>query len=295
MAELNELLEEAATRCGALSDELSDTAAGVRAMADRATGLWDTASGRAEEARRRIRDLSTRLDAVEDGLEKARGEAVGHLDGLGARAVSVRDEVRGLLDQVRAGLDELETHRAEVQDDVDSRMQAAAEDFDQVSVRVRDVGQAVEARLQQGAQAIAELRAAVEAARAETLQRAQTWTEAADALEAAAQEQARRWTAALQGVLADQTTAMVDMANRMLTRHNEVMEELKQAFTADAATRLAATVEPLRERLERLGEVAESRRGDLSARAEESLQRVRAALPLLDELKAAFESSSRLT
>jgi hypothetical protein len=95
-------------------------------------------------------------------------------------------------------------------------------------------------------------------------------------------------------VLADQTTAMVDMANRALVKHNETMEALKTAFATEAAHQVAASIQPLQDSLEMLGQRAGEQGAAISARAEDALDRVRAALPVLEELKAAFEQSSRL-
>jgi hypothetical protein len=99
---------------------------------------------------------------------------------------------------------------------------------------------------------------------------------------------------AIQELLVDQTKAMIEMANGMIERHNQSMEHLKQKFTEEAANQVAASIEPLQEKLESLVELADNKKGELSARSEEALQRVRAALPVLEELKTAFESTSRL-
>ena len=87
---------------------------------------------------------------------------------------------------------------------------------------------------------------------------------------------------------------MVDLANRMLVKHNDTMESMKSLFEAQAAQELAETIEPLQDSLERLGAVAAQRSGELSAKAEESLQRVRAALPALEEIRGVFLQSGRL-
>ena len=58
---------------------------------------------------------------------------------------------------------------------------------------------------------------------------------------------------------------------------------------------MATSIEPLQEKLEALVALAEAKKGELSARSEEALQRVRAALPVLESLKASFESTSRLS
>ncbi len=93
---------------------------------------------------------------------------------------------------------------------------------------------------------------------------------------------------------AGQTHGILNLANRMITDHNQAMEALKQKFAAEAAQDVANAIVPLQQALQRLGELAISESSTFKTRSEEVLQRVRAALPVLEGLKTAFETSSRL-
>jgi chromosome segregation ATPase len=293
-AELNELLEEASGQCSALSDDLDDTVQAVKSIVGRAEDVWEAASQGGEETRRRLSDLASRLDEAEGALEEARGEAQGALDDLSSKAESLRTRVGELLEKVNDGLTELQEHEQRVEQDVDSRMQAAATDYTELAQKVQDVKQAIDGDLQEASQAIADFRDAVGQARAALQQKHQEWAQAADDLETEATEQTEAWVNGIQDLLEGQTRAMIDAANKMIERHNQTMELLKQRFAEEAAEEVATAITPLQERLEALVELADTKKGELSARSDDALQRVRAALPVLEQLKTAFGSTEQL-
>jgi chromosome segregation ATPase len=294
MPELNELFEEAAGQCSALSDELDDTVAGIDTMVGKAGEVWETVSRGGEQVRRRLQQLTDRLEAAEAALERARTGAVGEIDDLATRAESVRTEVGELLGHVREGLEALEQLETRLSDTIGDQVQAVGTDYSDLAQRVQETQDTIATQVQEAGQALVQFRDAVDAARGELATKKDTWSEALDQLETTAQEQTRAWVEGLQSVLADQTTAMIDMANRMLVKHNDTMEVLKTKFETEAAAHVAASILPLQDSLEKLGELATSRGGELTARSAEALQRVRAALPALEELRHAFEQSSRL-
>jgi chromosome segregation ATPase len=294
MAEMNELLEEAAVQCGALSDELDGAVSGIDGMVRRATELWETVARGGEQLQSRLRQLGERLDSAETALEGARAEAVGDLDRLATQAEAVRASVGELLGHVREGLEELEQLEGRASETIDEQAQAVATDYGDLGQRVQETQEAISTQLGEAGQALEAFRDAIVAARTELAQKRDRCQDELDDLETTAQEQTRAWVAGLQSVLADQTTAMIDMTNRMLDHHNATMEAVKTKFATEAALQVAASIQPLQNSLEALGELAAARATELSARSEESLQRVRAAVPVLEELRRAFEQSSRI-
>jgi len=293
-AELNELLEEASGQCSALSDDLDDTVEAVRSMVGRAEDVWQAASKGGEETRRRLADLVSRLDDAEGDLEEARGDAQGALDGLASKAADLRGRVGELIEKMNEGLSELQQHEVQVSEDVDSRMQAAGTDYTELAQRIHDLQQGLDSHLQEADQAIGDFRTAVETARGELQQKRQEWAQAVDDLESEATEQTEAWVTGIQDLLENQTKAMIDTANRMIDRHNQTMEHLTEKFAEEAADGVAASIAPLQEKLEALVELAGTKDGELAARSQDALQRVQAALPVLAQLKAAFESTSSL-
>lgn len=294
MAEMNDLLEETEGQCSALSDELDTTVAGIDAMTGKATELCDGALKVGGQIRSRLQALASRLDAAESALENARADAVTDLDALAEQAAAVRTDVGDLLTKVQDGLTELEQQQTQLDESVQEGLQALGTGFTDLGGHVAEAQEAIGNELQEAGQKIAAFGEAVNTARADLAEKQQAWSEALDTFERTAQEKARDWAGALQGVLADQTTAMVDLANRMLEKHNDTMEAMKQQFETEAALQVAAAVQPLQDALERLGAAAAQQSGQLTARSEESLQRVRALLPALEEIRNVFQQSGRL-
>ena len=293
-AELNELLEDAPGQGPALSDALDDTVQAVKSIVSRAEDVWEAASKGGEDTRRRLSDLSSRLDDAESALEDARGDAASALDDLGSKAESMKGRVGELLEKVHEGLKELQEHEQQIGQDIDSRMEAAGTDYSELAQRIQDVKTAIDEDLQEAAQAISDFRDAVGQARADVQQKQQEWAKAVDDLETEATEQTEAWVTGIQDLLVDQTKAMIDAGNQMIVRHNQTMELLKQRFAEEAEEEVANAIAPLQEKLEALVELTENKKGELSAGSDDALQRVRAALPVLEQLKAAFENTSRL-
>ena len=294
MAEMNDLLEETEGQCSALSDELDTTIASIDEMTGKASELCEGALRVGGQVRARLQALTARLEAAESAIENARAEAVTDLDALAEQAETVRTDVGDLLTKVQEDLTELQQQQTQLDEGVQEGMGAIGTDFSDLGNRVTEAQEAIGTQLQEAVQRIAAFGEAIDKARGELAEKQVAWSKALDAFEQTAQEKAREWVAAVQGVLAEQTTAMVDLANRMLDKHNETMESMKNRFETEAALQVAASIQPLQDSLEQLKAVADQRRGELSAKAEESLQRVRAALPALEEIRAVFLQSSRL-
>jgi len=294
MAEMNELLEEAAGRCSALSDELDDTVSGINELVERANDVWEAVSKGGEEVHGQLRDLAEKLDAAEEAVEGAAGQTGNDLDSVGSKAAEVRANVGELLQKVQGDLTELETLKNELQQTLADDGQGVATDVNDLTTKVQAVQQGIAKQLQEAGEKVDAFRTSIESARTELLAKQADWIETVDRLEEAAREQTQAWVSGLQTLLAGQSHAMLNLANRMITNHNQTMEKLKAKFATEVAQNIATAITPLRDSLERLGSLAASRSGDLSARSEEVLQRVRAALPVLEELKTVFESSDQL-
>ena len=295
MAEMNDLLEETEGQCSALSDELDTTVASIDEMTGKASELCEGALRVGGQIRARLQALSARLEAAESAIENARAEAVTDLDALAEQAETVRTDVGDLLTRVQDGLTELEQQETQLDEGVQEGMGAIGTDFSDLGSRVTEAQEAIGTELQEAGQRIAAFGEAINTARTDLAEKQQAWSDALDTFEQTAQEKTREWVAALQGVLADQTTAMVDLANRMLVKHNDTMESMKSLFEAQAAPGAGRRPSSrCRTAWSGWGPRPSQRSGELTAKAEESLQRVRAALPGLEEIRGVFQQSGRL-
>jgi ABC-type transporter Mla subunit MlaD len=294
MALMNELLEEAVAQCTALSQQTNEAAEAIGSLIDRADHLGERLTSEADQAHRLCQDLAAHLTEAEHGLEGAGRNAGSHLAELGTRAGEVRDRVGQLLGVVHKDLDDLEAHRAHLLGDLDPQVDAAGSEFEQLAHRIADLEAATNQHLQAAGQAIHGFHDAVAAARGEIDQRKEHFHHALQDLETAVAEQIHTLTDGIHALLTDQATHLIEMANRMLTEHNQTVVALRKKFAEEAKEHIAAAAAPLSSAIETLGELAANRETSLKEKSQEVLDRVRQAVQIMEEIKPALESAARL-
>ncbi|HKC11050.1 MAG TPA: hypothetical protein VKI41_03215 [Vicinamibacteria bacterium] len=294
MALMNELLEEAVAQCTALSQGTAEAAEAIGSLIDRADHLGERLTSGADQAHRLCQDLTAHLTEAEHGLEGAGRNAGSHLAELGTRAGEVRERVGHLLGAVHQDLDDLAAHRDHLLAELDPQVEAAGSEFEQLAHRIGDVEAATDQHLQAAGQAIHGFHDAVAAARGEVDQRKEHFHHAVEALETAVAEQVHTLTDGIHALLTDQATHLIDMANRMLTEHNQATATAKKKFAEEAKERIASAAAPLRGAIEALGELAANRETALKEKSREVLDKVHEVARILDEIKPALESANRL-
>jgi ABC-type transporter Mla subunit MlaD len=292
MAELNELLDEAASEAGSLSEEADGASDSVEALLAKANALEQQVTARGEEARRALESLKDALHEAEESVTAARGRSDAGLADLGTRATELRGEVTNLLEAVKRSLDELETQKARLVEDADAQAHAVEGALSELSNHAGDAAEAIEQQLTGAMAAITAFRGAVETARVEFVGRHTAFEEAANELEAQATEQALVFVDGMQHLLADQATAMVEMTNGIVETHNAVMENLKERFAVEAREAVAGSLAALAEELTNLAHNAAEEQGTLTAKSDEVLERVRSAVPVIEQLASALDSAA---
>jgi ABC-type transporter Mla subunit MlaD len=294
MALMNELLEEAVAQCTALSQQAADAAEALGSLVDRADHLGERLTTDADQAHRLCQDLAARLTEAEHGLEGAGRNAGSHLSELGTRAGEVRERVGQLLGAVHRNVDDLEAHRAHLLGELDPQVDAAGHEFEELAHRISDLEAAATEHLQSAGQAIHGFHEAVAAARGEIDQRKERFHHALQDLEAAVAEHVHTLTDGIHALLTDQATHLIEMANRMLTEHNQTVVALRKKFAEEVKEHIAAAAAPLSGAIETLGELAANRETTLKEKSQEVLDRVHQAVQILDQIRPALESAARL-
>jgi uncharacterized protein YoxC len=292
MAELNELLDEAAAEAGTLSEEADGAADSVETLVAKANALKEQVTAKGEEARGRLKGLQDALQQAEEGVTAARGRADSSLSDLGTRAVDLRGEVTGMLAQVKRSLDEIEAQKTRLQDDADTQARAVESALGELSSHANDAAEAIDQQLTSAFSTIVAFRSAIEAARAELAGRKTAWDEAAAELEAQATEQALVWVDGIQQLLANQATAMVGMTNDVVETHNAAMEDLEEKFAVVAREAVTSSLQGLADELTNLAQNASEEQGTLTAKSDEILATVRAAVPVIEHLAAALDGAA---
>jgi ABC-type transporter Mla subunit MlaD len=289
---MNELLEQATTEAGNLADQADTASDSIETLLTKASALKEQVTNRGAEARTLLQDLKAALAEAQSGVEGARGRADSSLAGLGTKATEVRADVTGLLEQVKRSLDELEAQKARLQADADTQAQAVEGALSELAEHASDTGEAINQRLVTAVEAITALRSAVETARTELAAKKTAWDQAAQELEEQATEQSANWVDGVQQILADQATAMVEMTNGVVEAHNAAMEDLKEKFALEATNRVADSVLALAQELESLGQNATGEQDTLTQRSDAILGRIRAAVPVIEQLGTALDAAA---
>jgi hypothetical protein len=294
MAEMNALLEEAEGRCIALSDELDTAVTAIDTVESRASALYEHASRSGAQVKARLEALAARMDVAEQALATARQGATSELDALAAQATTVRASVTGLLDHVREQLTALQLQQTRLDEATSARLSGVETDVAGLAEKVQAAQQAVAAELTEAGESVDRFSQAVHAAQASLVAQQGDLDGVLEALETSAAQKAAEWAGGIQSLLAAQTTAMVDLANRAIAGHNNTMETLQHGFAVEARNRVTASFAPLQDNLDRLARAAGRQQGLLSAQAQDAVARVRSIVPVLEELRASFEQSRRL-
>jgi SMC interacting uncharacterized protein involved in chromosome segregation len=294
MTDLNELLEQAAAEAGELSEEAENTSEVVGALTGRAGDLVEQVTSKGEEVRQHLRALKEKLARAESGVTAARDRADSSLESLGTRAAAVREEVGQFMEKVKKGLEELEAKKTQLQDQVDTQAQATEGTFTELSDHVGDLADSIDHELVTAHNTIAAFRSAVETARVEFTAKKAEWDQAMETLEEQATEQSLTWVDGIQGLLADQATAVVEMTNRLVEVHNAAMDELKEKFAQEAKDAVANSLHSLSEELTNLGQNAADEQDELAAKSDQILGKVREALPIIEQITDALRAADRL-
>jgi chromosome segregation ATPase len=294
MAELNELLEEAAGRAQDLSQDASEAIQGIQKVVGGARDLSEKVDEQTQKAVTALRAVADKLEEAESHLESEVGDTGTEMDALATRAAAVREEVAGVLEKVKGSLETLAQKRQESQDSVDASLQTAAGDVAELGTQVQERAKALGDQLDDAAEKVAELRTAVAQAQADLQGKQGQWTTALNELALTAQSETEFVGKGMTDLLSRQTTALLDLGNHVIDEHNKAMDELKAAYAQQAKDRLAAPLDALTAKLEALGELSGIAKESLGEEADNLLAKVAAALPLIDQVKAVLGLTSRL-
>jgi uncharacterized protein YoxC len=293
-AEMNDLLEEGVTRCGALTDAADEALDAIDEMAKEAEGLAQRVEEEGKEACEHLRDLAGRLEGAEDALGTGRARAESALEDLTAEASGLQAEAGQLLERVKKSLAEVESRQEELDGAIDAHMGSTQQDFQELVQKTQEAESKAEEELQEAAQRVAALRAAIEESRASFAGKQQAWDDAVHELETAVQEKAQEWVDGLNALLRRQSEALLAAANEMVDQHNAAMDGLRHRFVEQAPQDLAESLDRVEAALATLGGEAAACGQRLSTDAEQLEQWAAAARPPLTPIQAALDSAAGL-
>ena len=291
---MNELLEEAAAKAKDLSEEASDWIDALKKMLDKAGDLSERLGDEGREASAHLNVLTTKLEQAAGKLESAAKGAGSELDDLGQKAENLETDIGELVERVKKDLDELEEQKGRIRDSVDTQFHSMGSEVSELGQQILEREAATNQHLADAQKSIGEFRQFVEKARGELAQKQAQWVGGLSEVWSEADKRTQAWVNALSGVLADQTTAMVEMANHMIGKHNEVMEGLKQKFAVQAKNEVANSLDPLRVALEAVRDLCDDYKDDFGERSQQILDRIGKAMPLIADISVSLQTAHEM-
>jgi DNA repair exonuclease SbcCD ATPase subunit len=282
-AQLNQLLQEAAHRAGALAEQAQEAIGVVDELAVRADALAETLADESADAHREFAELLAKLEAADDDLDERAQRARDSLQSLPARTESARGRIEALLSSVRDQLADLKSKEDDLSAQLDRRSEATQVNLAQLAEQARTIQAAADAQLEPASGEVERLQAVVVEVRGEIRKGTDGLLLAMDALQESAGEQVQRFVEGMGHTLTAHTTALFDLEHRLKDAHNDAVVALRKNFAEEVVSRLPAAAASLKESLESLATFCGEEEGTL----------VEECTRLLDRFELAMQSAQR--
>jgi chromosome segregation ATPase len=272
--EINQLFEEGATRSADLTDQIGTAEDAVEDMIKSAEKVADKAESEAEDLRQSLKALTARLDRAEDAITSARAAAETELDAAGGKADELKTAAEQFHDRVKRALDELSGEQDKVEQGVTHSFEEAGKEYEELAREMTELQQSAQQQVTDASTALDTFHQGLADARTALAQKEATYLTSVQEAAAAAATQADAWVSGLSELLEEQGRELVDSANRVIARHNQEMETLKEKFVEHAREQLTQSLQGLQDELSNLSTLAENHEQELSAKATEILGKV---------------------
>jgi chromosome segregation ATPase len=289
MVLLNELLEEAITRCAELTQGADTLHSTLQGLLQRAHDLDGTLASEAEDTHAVFQTVGARLEAAEDRLEEAVGTALGGMEDVRESAGTLRERVSALLETARAATAEMEAERERLAASLQQRTEEAAAAVQELTARVRQLEADAQADLEQAAAAVQEFRDAVEAARDTFETGKQGVVDALEGLEDYAREQTAAVIEAVNTGSQATSEMRVALANTMLKEHNQAVGVVLDRLADETSDHVEEALTPLAAALEELARLCADSEQPLRAPLDQALAKVQLALELAQRIRPVLE------
>jgi chromosome segregation ATPase len=291
---LNQLLEDAVTRCAEFSEQSLELRAAVDELGGRAQELEGNVSSRTEDVLKHLQSLAERLDAAQDALSTAGDQAKAGLDALASRAGEVKGDAETLLSRIHAGIEELSARRQALAEALESEVEGAGEEVEKFAEQAEAVESALDAALDQAQATIERFGDAIEAAREEWVARRESVETALADLEERAQAEVREYVETVDEVLQSQGSVLSAIVNEGLVGPHQSAIEALDAVVKGAADGMKSDAEPLVQALRALAEVCADQQEALGGQADEILKQVEQTVGVLERVTPVVQSTDRL-
>ena len=285
VSQMNELLEEAVTRCADLTREADDLRSTIEGVRQRAQDLEERLEEAAGRSHRLTEDVGGRLDAAEGRVSSAVSAALGGMEELRTAASDTRGRVAQLLQAARASAGGIEEEKARLAGLLEERTSATTAAVADVAARARQLDADAAAHLDRAAACVDAFRAAVAEARDAVAEGKAALVAALDGVAEGARERAAAVIEAIDQGSEATAQVRVALANTMLKEHNDAVGVVLGRVADETSDHADEVVPPLGAVLEALSAICADGGASVRGRADGALAQIRMALQLAQGLQ----------
>jgi ABC-type transporter Mla subunit MlaD len=294
MALLNELLEEAVTRCLAFTEHSETMHEATDTCGNKVKALGDKVRDEAAEAHGLFADLAAKLREAEDHLGHADTKAGSELFALRQRVEAVESKVDALVSAVKSAASELHDSQTRIAHELESHDHEIDARFDNDQQKMHalevDMGQ----RLQTVHDALAALQHSVEEAQHNLQTTTTHFFERLDHFTADAHTHVQTLMEALRHQVDGAVQAFEAAGNEIVAEHNHVMDALRQEFHEHAPKEAETTFAEVKAAVEQLVGICHQKDGALAQAAGEISKQVQEVVDLTERLEPPLAEASRI-
>jgi hypothetical protein len=291
---LNELLEEAVAQCLAFAEHADSMHEATGTCGDKVKALGEKVRDEAAETHGLFADLAAKLKEAEHDLGNAESKAEGELGGLRSRISEVESRVAGLVSAVKSAATELHEGKTSVTHELESHQHEIDEHFNNNLQKVHALQEDIGHRLQTVHDAVSALQHAVDEAQHSLTNTTASFFQKLDHFTTHADEQLQAYMTALHEHVDTAAQTLDTAANEIITKHNTVMEALREEFHNKAPREAETTFAQVKEAVEQLVGLCHQKEGALAQSATEIAQKVQEVVGLAQHLEPPLAEAARL-
>jgi len=256
MAEMNVMLEEAASKTSELSVEADQTTHAIDQMLRRAKEAGDRIAAESERNHALLEALTGKFEQMRHDLTNKAGTTKTHIEGLKSKANEVHKHVGDFLTNVKHALDDLTQHKQEVHSHIDSESHAKESQVQTWIGKILHLEESTNSHHEQTTTHLNEHHQKLEHARTAVQDSQHQFDGHTEQLHSHAQEKHNDLLQAFQGFISTGEHKVEETVNGLVHKGEETLGHLTQQFGGDAVQKLLENVPGLSDPMEALGKVA---------------------------------------
>jgi ABC-type transporter Mla subunit MlaD len=291
---LEELFEQAATKCNEFADEVGEASGSIAGMLSHARQLDQALDSGVKEVRGALTALTERLEKAAREIGDAGEAAEEALNDAAGKAGDAKEELQQLSERADGGSTAVDEAGSKVSGDLGTKFQEAQQAFNRYGAEVSEFSQSTAQHVDATRGALQEFAEEIDDARDDLEAKKEGWLKALDSYTDAVVKEGKEAVEALAASLKAQADGMLQAGNDTVMEHNEAMEAVKTGFAEQAVEALGDALSPVADALQAVTEQAGRRRTELTAKAQAAVAKIEALVPEIGALAERLRQANDL-